>query len=126
MAVLADIICRGEKRSGSIDVVMVGDTRMRNLNRSFRNEDRTTDVLSFSLEDEGDEPYPYLGEIYISIPKAKKQARRASHGLDREILFLTSHGILHLLGYTHETMGKFNAMIKKQNRYLTKLYRKPC
>lgn len=126
MAGLADIIFRGERRSGSIDVVMVGDSKMRSLNREFRGEDRTTDVLSFSLEDDDDLPDPYLGEIYISIPQAKRQAKKAGHDLDRELLFLMSHGLLHLLGYTHETMEKFDSMIERQNQYMKQLLGKLC
>ncbi len=126
MAGLADIIFRGEKRSGSIDVVMVGDSKMRSLNREFRGEDRTTDVLSFSLEDDDDLPEPYLGEIYISIPRAGRQAKKAGHGLDIELLFLMSHGVLHLLGYTHESMENFDLMINKQNHYMKQLRGKSC
>jgi len=125
MVELADIIFRGERRSGTVDVVLIGDARMRKLNQAFRLEDKTTDVLSFSLEDdEGDQPNPYLGEIYISIPQAKRQALRAEHELNDEILFLLSHGLLHLLGKTHETQSRFNRMLDIQVKYLNKLYKK--
>jgi len=126
MAQLADLIFSGERRAGSVNIVLIGDTRMRNLNRRFRGRDTTTDCLSFSLDDdEGDQPPPLLGEIYISVPQAEKRAKLSGHSLPDEILFLTSHGLLHLLGYTHESMGKFEYMIEKQLHYLNKLYRKP-
>ena len=123
MARLSEIIFRGEKKRGSVNIILIGDTRMKTLNSKYRRVNKTTDVLSFSYDDdEGDQPPSITGEIYISVPQAAKQARRAGHELADELLYLTSHGILHILGYTHETTRKFNAMIDKQTRYLNILY----
>lgn len=125
MEQLAEIIIRGEKTRGSVNIVLIGDTRMKTLNSKYRGVSKTTDVLSFSFDDDdGDQPPSISGEIYISVPQAAKQARGAGHELADELLFLTSHGILHILGHTHETMRKFNAMIDKQMRYLNILYGK--
>ncbi len=125
MALLAGLIVSGERRSGSVNIVLIGDTRMKTLNRKYRGQDRTTDVLSFPFDDDdGDQPPPLIGEIYISVPQAKKRARSLGHDLPDEILFLTAHGLLHILGYTHESMKKFEMMIEKQLHYLNKLYRK--
>ncbi len=121
---LTSLVFSGEGRSfGSVNIVLIGDTRMRALNRRFRLQDRTTDVLSFSYDDdEGDKPPPLVGEIYISVPQAEKRAKSAGHGLSDEILFLTSHGLLHILGYSHESTGKFERMVDKQLTYLNRLY----
>ncbi len=125
MAKLAEIVFRGERMRGSVNIVLIGDARMKTLNSKYRGVNKTTDVLSFSFDDdEGDQPPSIAGEIYISVPQAAKQARRAGHELADELLFLTSHGILHILGYTHETMRKFNAMIDRQTHYLNILYGK--
>jgi probable rRNA maturation factor len=77
---------------------------MRYLNRTFRGYDRPTDVLSFpahagDFPDEAD----YLGDIVISIETARRQARRRGSTLPRELRVLALHGLLHLLGYDHET-----------------------
>ena len=73
------------------------------LNKTYRNIDRTTDVLSFALNDNGAFPGPVnvLGDIFISIPKMKEQAIEYSHSEKRELSFLALHGLLHLLGYDH-------------------------
>jgi len=129
IANLAEIVFSGERRTGAVNVVLIGDKRMRSLNKAYRGVDSTTDVLSFALEDdEIDQPPPdpdsLTGEIYISLDRAQKQADTQGHDLDDEILFLACHGFLHLLGYTHDTKTKFDNIIKKQLFYLNKLYRK--
>jgi probable rRNA maturation factor len=88
----------------SASLVFVGDERMRYLNRTFRGYDRPTDVLSFparagDFPDEAD----YLGDIVISVETARRQARRRGSTLPRELRVLALHGLLHLLGYDHET-----------------------
>ena len=85
-------------------VVLVGDDRMRALNRVFRGYDRVTDVLSFPTGHiEFPESEPYLGDIVISVETARKQALRRGSTLHRELRVLALHGFLHLLGYDHET-----------------------
>jgi len=91
----------------SATLVLVGDERMRTLNRRFRGFDRATDVLSFPA-DNGDFPKDnedtdYLGDIVISVDTACRQARRRGSTLPRELCVLTLHGLLHLLGHDHET-----------------------
>lgn len=93
---------------GAVDiaatVVLVGDDRMRALNRVFRGYDRATDVLSFPAgRIQFPEADPYLGDIVISVETAGRQARRRGSTLHREIRVLALHGFLHLLGYDHET-----------------------
>ena len=91
----------------SATLVLVGDERMRSLNHRFRGFDRATDVLSFPSDDRdapaGDEDGGYLGDIVISVETAHRQARRRGSTLPRELRVLALHGLLHLLGYDHET-----------------------
>jgi len=93
-------------------VYLVGDRRIRMLNRRFRGKDRPTDVLSFpSAKEEGGwksqvaDQTPRLGEIVISVPAALRQAQEEGHSLREEIRLLVIHGVLHLMGYNHETDG---------------------
>ena len=84
-------------RAESLGVRFVGDREMRRVNRRFRGKDKTTDVLSFP----GDSGH--LGDILISVPTARRQAAAAGHAVDRELKTLLLHGVLHCLGYDHET-----------------------
>ena len=87
-----------------LSVVLTTDETIHEYNREYRSVDRPTDVLSFPA-DEGDDllapPDGFLGDIMISIPRAREQAKALGHSTEREILFLTVHGVLHLLGYDH-------------------------
>ena len=88
-----------------LSIAFVGDESMRELNRKFRRKNKTTDVLTFA----GDAPL--LGEIVISIDQARRQAAGEKHSLATEIRYLILHGILHALGYDHETdNGEMNAL----------------
>ncbi len=80
-------------------VVLVSDAAMKNYNREFRGEDRATDVLSFSYEEDDGEEEPYLGDILICVDAAARQKRKT---LLAELQVLSLHGLLHLLGYDHQ------------------------
>jgi probable rRNA maturation factor len=82
----------------SFSAVLVSDRRIRELNRRYRKRSAVTDVLSFPLRENG-----YLGEVVISAPTARRQARRYHHRVEKEVKLLLLHGVLHLLGYDHET-----------------------
>ena len=91
-----------------VDITIVDDEEIHQLNRDYRDVDRPTDVLSFALdEDDEDEPellegqLHLLGDIIISAETATRQAEEFGHGLEREIVYLAVHGLLHLLGYDH-------------------------
>ena len=94
--------------NAEVSVTITNDEKIHELNLQYRNIDRPTDVLSFALR-ESDEPEiifdeaqpEILGDIVISIDRAKDQAIEYNHSLRREVTFLTVHGILHLLGYDH-------------------------
>ena len=89
------------------DIIFIDDEEMHKLNKEYRGIDRTTDVLSFALNDNKhiDAFINSLGDIFISIPKMKSQAIEYGHSEKRELSFLALHGLLHLLGYDH-TLGK--------------------
>ena len=91
-----------------VDITIVTDEEIHALNRDYRNVDRSTDVLSFALDEDGGEPelvggpeVHLLGDIIISAETAARQAEEFGHGLEREIVYLAVHGLLHLLGYDH-------------------------
>ncbi len=93
----------------TLTVLFAGDARMRSLNTRYRGVVATTDVLSFPTGG-NDAPAcpqeaPYLGDMAISVPVARRQAVRHGHGVAKEIQLLLLHGYLHLLGYDHETDG---------------------
>jgi probable rRNA maturation factor len=96
--------------SGEVSVLFTGDAEMRSLNRRFRGLDRPTDVLSFPWAS-GAREGRYLGDIAISIPTAKRYAKKAGWPLVEELRFLLLHGLLHLLGHDHETdSGEMNRL----------------
>ncbi len=101
----------GFRGDAEISVTIVDDEKIHELNRQYRNVDRSTDVLSFPLGENGvydinyDTGAKMLGDIVISIEHAFAQAERFGHSLQREIGFLTVHSLLHLLGYDHENGG---------------------
>lgn len=86
-----------------LSIIFINDERMHEINKEYRGIDRTTDVISFALNDNGAFPGPVniLGDIYVSIPKMKEQAKEYGHSEKRELSFLVIHGLLHLLGYDH-------------------------
>ncbi|HTQ58494.1 MAG TPA: rRNA maturation RNase YbeY [Bryobacteraceae bacterium] len=79
--------------------LVTGDAELRRLNRDFRGKDYATDVLSFP----DSSPAPFLGDIAISLPRARAQAKDQRHPVEIEIRILMLHGLLHLLGMDHET-----------------------
>ncbi len=100
--------------SAEISVVLVDDSEIRKLNRKYRGLNETTDVLSFPLDDE------LLGDIVISTETAQRQAREYGHSLKRELCFLLTHGLLHILGYDHQSPGDKQQMRQKEERILSK------
>lgn len=108
---LASLVADLAPEAGSLGVRFVGDREMRRVNRQFRHYDKTTDVLSFP----GDEDH--LGDILISVPTARRQAETAGHSVDRELKTLLLHGVLHCLGYDHETdQGEMERLERKLRR----------
>ncbi len=105
-----------------VSFVIVDDERIHEINREYRHIDRSTDVISFAMEDNDQfyvEGMPRtLGDIFISVDHAKKQAEEYGHSLRREMCFLFTHGILHLLGYDHMTDEQEKEMFGLQDQIL--------
>lgn len=97
-----------------ISIVFVNDETMTGLNRKFRKKARTTDVLTFPADDSYNDPSQRgrpLGDIVISVDQARRQAADEKHSTATEVRYLILHGILHALGYDHETdQGEMNAL----------------
>ena len=109
-----------------LSVSFVDDTFIHKMNKEYRGVDRPTDVISFAFLDgekdrekliHGQGPVS-LGDIYISIDRAKAQAEEYGHPLERELSFLFVHGLLHLLGYDHMTEEDEKVMFKLQDEIL--------
>jgi probable rRNA maturation factor len=117
-----------------VSILLVDDEKIREINNEHRQIDKATDVLSFPVVDmrEGeivsdigdfdlDEDLLLLGDIIISLETAKRQAEEYGHSFEREIAFLTTHGIFHLLGYDHMEKEEEEKMLHKQETVLRKL-----
>ncbi len=105
----------------TFNVIFVDNPTIRNINKKYRGIDRETDVISFALEDNEEITFEFgrlLGDIYISIPKMKQQAKEYGHSEKRELAFLTIHGLLHLLGYDHMNKEEEEIMFKEQELIL--------
>ncbi len=103
------------------NVIIVDNKRIREINKEYRNIDRETDVISFALEDDktyNRTDFRLLGDIYISIDKARSQAEEYGHSFKRELFFLAIHGFFHLLGYDHMTKDDEEVMFAKQEEVL--------
>ncbi|RKX22652.1 MAG: rRNA maturation RNase YbeY [Candidatus Zixiibacteriota bacterium] len=84
----------------SVQLIFTTDAKIKELNSYYRNKEVATDVLSFNI-DKMNEPKGVFGEIYISVPFAKKQAKSYKATLSEELIRLITHGLLHLFGYDH-------------------------
>lgn len=104
-------------------IVFVNDSEIRKINKEYRNKDRETDVITFALFADDENKFVFkktveLGEILISVDTAKKQAKE---GLEKEILTLITHGILHLLGFDHLTDEDYNFVVSVQEKVIAEL-----
>ena len=117
-----------------VDILITDDESIRRMNLQFRDIDRSTDVLSFPLVDvkngtilsepgdyDLDEGLLLLGDIVISMDTAIRQAGQYGHSVERELAFLTSHGVFHLLGYDHMEKDEEAVMLSKQEAVLAGL-----
>jgi probable rRNA maturation factor len=108
------LLFEARAKRASLSVLLCGDARMRTLNRRFRRVSLATDVLSFPSE--AKKFLGFLGDLVIDVPYAARQARARGHSLERELKILLAHGLLHLLGYDHETDD--GTMFRLQRRLL--------
>ena len=115
----------GKEGNIEVSLTIIDDEYIHSLNKQYRNIDRPTDVLSFAFNEQDvieDPTIPnLLGDIFISIDRAKKQAEEYGHSLKREVCFLFCHGLLHLLGYDHMKKEDEEIMFGLQEQILEKL-----
>lgn len=122
------------KINSEISILLVDNERIRDINSNFRNKDMPTDVLSFPIveiingklsPDAGDfdmnDNILMLGDIVISLEMAEQQAEEYGHSFERELAFLMTHGVYHLLGYNHEDEEEESRMLQKQEAVLEKM-----
>lgn len=105
------------------NIIIVDNEYIHNLNREYRHIDRETDVITFALEDDKtfNPESRILGDVYISIDKAKAQAIEYGHSLEREMCFLAVHGFLHLNGYDHMVEEDEKVMFGLQEEILNEM-----
>ncbi|NLZ75828.1 MAG: rRNA maturation RNase YbeY [Erysipelotrichia bacterium] len=104
-----------------LSVIFTLDKKMQQINKKYRNIDKTTDVISFALNDNQDENVFFeeeLGDIFINVDAAIRQAEKYNHSERREICFLFTHGLLHLCGFDHLNEKEEKEMIKYQKLIL--------
>jgi len=113
-------ISKERLRNVEFNVIFTDNERIHEINKNYRNIDKVTDVITFALEDNLDVVLKrrILGDIYISIDKAKEQAIDYGHSYLRELSFLAVHGFYHLLGYDHMTEDEEKIMFGKQEELL--------
>ncbi len=111
-------------KNAELSLVLSSDEQIHDLNRTYRGKDKPTDVLAFSMR-EGDFgrlhaglPSHLLGDVIVAIPTAKRQAKAARRDLLAEVTMLVGHGLLHLLGWDHETPAKDAKMRAETNRLI--------
>lgn len=116
------------KENYEVDVSLVDDETIHQINRDYRHVDRVTDVISFAFNDDKEEGDAILGaavpkilgEIFICVPQALRQAQSIGNSDDRELRFLFIHGLLHLLGYDHMKKEDEEIMFPLQEQILRK------
>ncbi len=128
-ALAPDLPARLCARSYSLGLRITDDDGIAALNDRWRSVAGATDVLAFAAQEDGGPAWPgadqgdgseplELGDVVISLPTAVRQAEEAGHGLERELLFLASHGLLHLLGWDHPDEPSLAAMLERQERLI--------
>lgn len=113
-----------KEKKVEVSLSLVGEAKIRELNKKYRNKDRVTDVLSFPLEESGLKKYDILplGDIFICLHFAVKESERQKISLEKELAQLTVHGFLHLLGYDHEkSVDDAKKMFGLEKQILSKL-----
>ncbi|WP_303997457.1 rRNA maturation RNase YbeY [Megamonas hypermegale] len=113
--------------NAEVSITFTDNEHIHAINRDYRNVDRPTDVISFALNEgdepeiEGGAPVNVLGDIIISVEKAVEQASDYGHSVEREVAFLTVHGMLHLLGYDHIEEDDRKEMRREEDFVMEKL-----
>jgi len=126
------LVAEGAGANAELSLVITGQERIRELNRSYRGKDEPTDVLAFSMlpseeKSEADiipfitppDGILHLGEVIISYPQAATQAEEHKHSVERELTILIIHGVLHLLGYEHDEPERERKMRARESEILS-------
>ena len=100
--IAAELLIAVKHRRSELSIALIGDYEMRPLNAKYRKKNRTTDVLSFAVEDYPKAGTKMLGDVVICVEQARRQAKERGTTLKSEMATLLIHGLLHLLGYDHE------------------------
>lgn len=115
----------GIEKDAELSISFVSDEEIQEINRTYRGKDQPTDVISFAMQEQGEgeiqivgEEFVILGDIIISMDRTKEQADEYGHSFERELAFLATHGLLHLIGYDHMTEEDEKEMFAKQEMYL--------
>lgn len=126
-SIAAAVLTEEHGAEGEASVVFVSDGKIRELNRDYRRIDRATDVLSFAMDDD-EANRGVVGDVYISVETALAQAAEQGVPLEEELLRLMIHGLLHLVGHTHDgddDTKRMRALEERhRNAHLAKLARK--
>lgn len=112
-----------EQGQAELSLVLVGNGEIRELNAKFRKRDYPTDVLSFPAGNELPEDVQLLGDVVISLEKARAQAKERRRTLNEEMVTLLIHGVVHLLGYDHERSSRDARTMERLEK---KIYRTLC
>ncbi len=127
LEIMHDVLVHGidKLKVGDVifNVIIVDNEYIHHLNKDYRGIDRETDVITFALEDDKtfNPVERILGDVYISIDKARSQSEEYGHSLKRELCFLGVHGMLHLLGYDHMKKEDEEVMFKLQEDILDEM-----
>ncbi len=113
-----------EKSDLEITILIVSNQKITQLNKQYRNNDYSTDVLSFNIDyEDQDSGYKYLGDVVISGEKAIEQSIEIGHDIERELAILIIHGILHLIGYDHESYEDREIMFETQDQITQEFFK---
>ena len=128
LQLLDKVVCKVSEllnvNNSFVSIVLTDNRHIHEINKTYRNIDRETDVISFAFMDNDENiksDITDLGEIYISLEKAHSQAEDYNHSFEREICFLLVHGLLHLLGYDHMNEKDEKEMFGLQDEILSSL-----
>ena len=128
------LIAQGISPDAELGIMITGQEKIQELNRTYRGEDRPTDVLAFYMTTAGEELKDdsdrfvvppdgmlHLGEVMVSYPQAVLQAKEQKHSVKKELAILIIHGVLHLLGYDHEKLEQRREMAARERDILNKI-----
>lgn len=122
---ITDLSCLAKIKFNTVsfDIVLVNNEEIHRINREYRKKDSPTDVITFAIFADSPEEEQYiidgeinLGEIIVSLDKIEEQSKENNVSFDDELYYIISHGILHLLGFDHQSEEEYNFMVNNQNK----------